>query len=113
MARRLGDTYGTVQLLGVMKFVKKEIIMDFSPPQNILSDNDLKFDCKAVQDFAHRFNIQWNCTSTYNPPGNGVAERMVGTLKKALQKVTQSESKEWTNLLRMYSTGAGVDPERT
>ncbi len=43
--------------LGVMKFVKKEIIMAFGPPQYILSD-DLRFDCKAVQELAHRFNIQ-------------------------------------------------------
>ena len=74
--------------LSVMKFVKKEIVISFGPPQYILSENDLKLDCKAVQDFAHRFNAQWKCTSTYNPHGNGVAERMVGTLKKALQKVT-------------------------
>ena len=69
--------------------------MAFGPPQYILSDNNLKFDCKALQDFAHRFNIQWKCTSNYNPQGNGVAERMVRTLKKALKKVTQSESKQW------------------
>ena len=36
--------------LGVMKFVKKEIILDFGPTQYILSDNELNFDCKAVQD---------------------------------------------------------------
>ena len=95
MGRRLGDTHGTVQLAWLMKFVKKEIIMTFGPSQYILGDNDLKFDCKSVQDFAHRFNIQWKCKSTYNPQGNGVSERMIETLKKALQKVTQSESKEW------------------
>ncbi len=49
--------------LGVMEFVKKEIIILLGPPKYILSENDLKFDCKAVQDFTHRFNIQWKCTS--------------------------------------------------
>ena len=78
----------------VVKFVKKEIIMAFGPPQYILSVNDLKFDCKAVQVFAHRFYMQWECASTYNPQENGVAERTVGTLKRALQYVTQSECKE-------------------
>ncbi len=95
MARYLGIPTELFNSLGAMKFVKKEIIMAFGPPQYMLSDNDLKLDCKAVQDFAHRFNIQWKCTSTYNPQGNGVGERMVGTLKEALQKVTRSESKEW------------------
>ncbi len=69
--------------------------MIFDPPQYILSDNDLKFDSKAVQDLARRFNIQWKYISTYNPQGNRVVERMVGTLKRALQKVICSESKEW------------------
>ncbi len=99
--------------VGVMKFVKKEVIMTFSPPQYILSDNDLKFDCKAVQNFAHRFNIQWKCASTYHPQGNGVAERMVENLKKALQKVTQSESKEWNqsleDVLYRYRRRLGTD----
>ena len=68
--------------------------MFFGPPQYILSDNDLNFDCYTVQYFVHRFNIQWKCTSTHNPQGNGVVEPIAGTLKKALQKVTRSESKE-------------------
>ena len=99
--------------LGVMKFDKKEIIMAFGPPPYILSDNDLKFDCKAVQDFAHRFKIQWKCTLTYNPQGNEVAERIVGTQKKALRKETQSESKEWDqsleDVLYKYRRRPGTD----
>ncbi len=69
--------------------------MMFGPPQYILGDNDLKSDCTAAQDFARRFNIQWKCKLKCNPQGNRVVERIVGTLKKALQKVTRSESKEW------------------
>ncbi len=98
--------------LGVMKFVKKEIIMAFGPLQYILSDNDLKLDCKAVQDFTHRFNIQWKCTSTYNPQGNRVAERTVGTLKKALQEVTRSESKEWDQSLEDVLYGCASHKRR-
>ncbi len=37
--------------------------------------------------------------STYNPQGNRVVERMVGTPKKALQKVSRSESKKWDQSL--------------
>ncbi len=70
--------------LGVMEF-KKEIIILFGPAQYILSNNGPKFDCNAVQ---HWFNIQRKCTSTYNLQGDCVVERMVGTLKNALQKVT-------------------------
>ena len=87
--------------------------MLFGPPQYILSDNDLNFDYKGVQDFVHRFNIQWKCTFTYNPQGNGVVERIVGTLNDALQKVTRSESKEWDayldNVLYGYRRRPGPD----
>ncbi len=71
------------------------------------------FDYKTVQNFARRFNIQWKCTSTYNPQGKGVVESIVGTLKKALQKVTRSESKDWDasngNVLIGYRRRAGTD----
>ena len=72
---------------GMMKFVKKEIIMAFGPPQYILSDND-SLDCKFVQDCAYRFNIPWKCTSTYNPLGIGIVDRIVGTLKKGLGSIS-------------------------
>ncbi len=99
--------------LGVMEFVKKEIIMLFGPPQYVLSDNDIKFDCKEVQDFARQFNIQRKCTSTYNPEGNGVVEHMVGTLKKALQKVTWNDLKSAVHPSRMYFMGTDVDRDQT
>ncbi len=78
-----------------MEFVKKEKIMLFGSTKYILSDNGLKFACKALQDCSHRFNIQWKSTSTYNPQGNGAVESMAGTLKKALHKVNRSKFKEW------------------
>ncbi len=70
------------------------------PPQYILSDNELKFDCNAVQDFARRFNIHLKCASTYNPQGNGVVEGM-----KALKKGTRNESKEWNASLENITHG--------
>ncbi len=79
--------------LDVMEFVSKETIMLFGPPQYILSENDLKFDCKVVQYLEYRLNIQWKCKSKYNPQSNGIVEIMVYTSKEALQKVTQSEYK--------------------
>ena len=38
--------------LRALKFVKEEIILPFGSPKFILSDDDLKFDCKAIEDFA-------------------------------------------------------------
>ncbi len=58
------DSYNSI---GVTEFAEKEIIMLFSPPQYILSNDELKFDSEEVHDFARRFNIHWKYTSTYNP----------------------------------------------
>ena len=95
MGRSLGKTAELFNSMRVMEFIKQEIIMLFGPPQFAPSSNDLKFDCKAMQDFARRFNITWKDKSTYNLQGNGLVERMIVTLEKGLQKVARSESKEW------------------
>ena len=74
--------------LGALKFFNEEIILPLGSPKFILSDNDLKFDWKAVKEFARDQKIQWKYTATYNPLGNNIAERMVGTIKRALQKMS-------------------------
>ncbi len=63
--------------LGVMEFIKKAITLYFGPPQFIFSENDVMFNCKAVQDLARKYNIQCKCISTYNPQDNGVVEIIV------------------------------------
>ncbi len=87
--------------LGAMEFVKKKIIILFGPSQYILSDRCLKFDCKAVKDFGHRFNIQCKCTSTYNPQSNGVVGQMVGTLKRRYKKSLGANPRSGRHSLRM------------
>ncbi len=69
-----------------MKFVENEIIMPFGSPEYILSDKDLRFDFMAVHDSLNKHDINWKYTSTYNPLGNGIAERMFGTLTKLMQR---------------------------
>ena len=81
--------------LGALKFVKEEIIPLLASSKFILSDSDLKFDCKAVQDFSRDQNIQWKYTATDNPQGNGITERMVGTIKGALQKMSRANMSDW------------------
>ncbi len=59
-----------------------------------MSDGDSKFDTGAVRDFASLADIQCKITSAYNPRGNAKVERMVGTLKRAIQKVAASKMDE-------------------
>ena len=67
-----------------VKFVKEEIILPFGSPKFVLSDNDIKFHCKAADNFATDQQIQWKNTATYSPQSNGNSERMVSTIERAL-----------------------------
>ncbi len=84
---------------GTMKSIEKEIITPFGSPEYILSDNNLKFDCMAVHDLTKKHNINWKYTSTCNPQRNGIAERMVGTLKKSIQLMMRAERLQWDECL--------------
>ena len=49
-----------------------------------------------MRDFAICAGIHWKITSSYNPRGNAKVELMVGTLKRAVQKVAAStRSQDW------------------
>ena len=45
-------------LLGALKFIKEEIILQFGSENFILNENDFKFDCKVIEYFARdkKFN---------------------------------------------------------
>ncbi len=72
----------------------QEITRLLGRPQYILSNSNLNFDCKTVEDFARRLNIQRERISTYSTLGTVMVDTMVGYLKKALQQVSRSEFKE-------------------
>ncbi len=99
--------------IGVTEFIEKETIMQFGPPGFTLNDNNLKFDWNWVRNFARRFNIQWKCTSTYNPQFIGIFEHMASTFKKAVKKFTRSAFKGWdvclANVIYRYKRRPGPD----
>ena len=65
-----------------------------------MSDGDPKFESAAVRDYVSTASIDWNIISAYNPRGNAKAERMLGTLKRAVQKaVISGKDREWDEQL--------------
>ena len=70
----------------VLKFVKREIMYSFGPPQTIISDNATCFTASAVSSFMAQNGITWRTVPAYAPMSNGTADRMVGTLKAAVRK---------------------------
>ena len=100
--------------IGVVKFVREQICVQYGNTVCILSDGDSKFDNTAGRDFAKESPMTWKVISVYNPRGNAKLERMVGTLKRSITKmVTANPEHEWSrylsDILRGYCRCPGND----
>ena len=83
----------------MIKFVEAQICHLYGNPIRILIDIDPNFDSAAVRDYASA-SIDWKLISAYNPRGSAKIERMVGTLKRAIQKVVVSNNdRNWEDCL--------------
>ena len=81
----------------VIEFVKEEVLYSFGSLRNIISDNATRFTAKALVKFARYNGIEWKRVLAYAPMSNGRAERIVGTLKKAVKKMVQGQGVSWEN----------------
>ncbi len=75
---------------GVIRFVEEQIRWLYGNPVCIVSDGNSKLDIGTVRDVATCAGIHLKVKSSYNLSGNAKVERMVVTLKRALQKVAAS-----------------------
>ena len=62
----------------------------FGPPEEIVSDNGPQFVGKPFQDMCKKWNIKHTTSSPHYPRSNGLAERMVRTVKNLLGKCSQT-----------------------
>lgn len=83
----------------VLEFVQEEINFAFGHPKRIISDNGRCFTARRVQAFMEEKNIQWRKVLEYAPMSNGRAERMVGSIKKALAESVYPNGQPWTKYL--------------
>ena len=74
------DAANTIQSLS-------KLFSIFCLPKIIIYDNGPAFRSGVFADFLCKSNITHNFSSTYYPQGNGVVERLYGTLKQRLQKI--------------------------
>ncbi len=97
-----------------IKFVEEQIRRLYGNPVRVVSDGDRKFNNSAVRDFPTSAGIHSTITSAYNLRGNAKVERMIGTLKRAVQNVTASKmDQDWDmclgKILRGYRRRPGTD----
>ena len=63
----------------------KAIFARFGIPATLVTDNGPQFDSKEMKDFTQAYDFYHVTTSPYYPQANGLAERMVKTVKKLLE----------------------------
>ena len=63
----------------------KAIFARFGIPATLITDNGPQFDSQHMKEFAQAYEFQHATTSPYYPQANGLAERMVKTVKKLLE----------------------------
>lgn len=66
----------------------KAIFARFGIPATVVTDNGPQFDSLEMKEFAQAYEFQHTTTSPYFPQSNGIAERMVKTMKKLLEHTT-------------------------
>lgn len=70
----------------VIKLVKDEIIVQFGPPERIVSDNEKAFIAASVQSFIKKHGVEWSAVFLYAPMANERAKGMVRTIKHAIKR---------------------------
>lgn len=73
--------------LKVLAFVDVEIVYSFGPPFRIICNNTACFTAWAVQEYMGRCGIERKTVLAYALTSNGRAEKVMGLIKKCLQKI--------------------------
>ena len=90
--------------------VEEQICQLYGNPKEILSDGDPKFDSAAIKDYGSSASVNWKIVSASNHRGSAKVERMVGNLKRTVQKIVISNSIETrTRILERYSVDTEDD----
>ncbi|KAF0929055.1 hypothetical protein E2562_015170 [Oryza meyeriana var. granulata] len=78
-----------VKSSNVINFLERNIIYCFGVPHRITSDNAKAFKSQKIYKFMENYKIKWNCSTSYYPQANGMAEAFNKTLGKILKKTVQ------------------------
>lgn len=66
----------------------------FGVVDTIVTDNGSQFTLKQFKDFCKEYNVEHVTTTPYHPRSNGLAEKFVDTLKRALKKAREIPADE-------------------
>ena len=67
----------------------------FGLPARFITDRDTRFTSKFWEEFTRLVGVRANCTTSYNPKGDGQAERTNQTMEQILRAYIHPRQKDW------------------
>lgn len=83
----------------VKTFMETYIIPSFGTPGTVVSVNTTCITARALQDFRHRHNTKWCTVLACASMSSGRAERMVGTMKRGIEKLENKSGVDWDTVV--------------
>jgi len=91
-------SYAHVTQKVVKRFIKKDLICRYGPPEKIVIDNAQNFNGKMIVELCTKWKIKHSNSSPYRPKMNGVVESANKNIKKIIQKMVVPY-KDWHEML--------------
>ena len=71
----------------VKKFVERDLICQYRPPEKIITDNAQNFNGKLITKLCAKWKIKYSDSSPYRPKMNGAVEAANKNVKKIIQNM--------------------------
>ena len=75
----------------IMNFIEREILMRHGCPKRIQTDGGKPYVSSGIKNFFAKFNVTHDIAAPYHPESNGMAERLIRSLKDRLSHVNEDQ----------------------
>ena len=75
----------------IMNFIESEILMRHGCPKRIQTDGGKPYVSSGIKNFFAKFNVTHDIAAHYHPESNGMAERLIRSLKDRLSRVNEDQ----------------------
>ncbi|XP_052312432.1 uncharacterized protein LOC112328962 [Populus trichocarpa] len=92
------SSYAHVTQNIVKRFIEKNLICRYGPPEKIVTDNAQNFNGKMIAELCTKWKIKHSNSSPYRPKMNGAVEAANKNIKKIIQKMVVTY-RDWHEML--------------
>jgi hypothetical protein len=92
------DSFAHVMQKMVKKFIERDLIYRYGPPEKIITDNAQNFNDKMIIELYARWKIKHSNSTSYRSKMNGAVEAANKNIKKIIQKMVVTY-KDWYEML--------------